>query len=421
MKRIGAALATALLAVGLAAFSGAARAGNPHGGPGGPGPQAPPPAAQPGDPGPGHGPQRPDQQAQQATQQQPAPQSPSHDHGNKHDEQQAAQPTTPAPRTTPPQTAGPAPGVKPTPAGSTSTKLYGNGQTAGKIAQGKGASPSTDLYGPGNSQPHKIKDCRGHEVDVHAYRGASSCSTEASGGTMTTTTTSAGPGAMVSFCDMTSATTGAYETKPAAEVVRHELNGTPEEARDIVPPFSYDGQTYSQRWDANGQAIFNAHCNLALSGAQAATTSTAQVTTTVPGTTTQQQQQQQTVTQQQLTVTQQQQQTATQQHQTRPRHTTTTQSQPQHTVTTIIPGPAVTGGVQGTRHTLHHAARAQPVTVTTASGGVAGATYTSSPKHSGGVLGSTLPFTGIPLWIVLLAALALIVAGVFARLSAREP
>jgi hypothetical protein len=56
-------------------------------------------------------------------------------------------------------------------ASSTKTKLYGNGQTAGKIAIRNGASPSTVLHGPGNSQPHKASPCSGgHEVDVHALK-----------------------------------------------------------------------------------------------------------------------------------------------------------------------------------------------------------------------------------------------------------
>jgi hypothetical protein len=56
-------------------------------------------------------------------------------------------------------------------ASSTKTKLYGNGQTAGKIAVKNGASSSTVLHGPGNSQPHKASPCSGgHEVDVHALK-----------------------------------------------------------------------------------------------------------------------------------------------------------------------------------------------------------------------------------------------------------
>src|SRR5437016_2753742 len=57
-------------------------------------------------------------------------------------------------------------------ASSDQTKLYGNGKTAGQIAIGNGAAPSTVLHGPGNSQPHKATPCAGghHEVDVHALK-----------------------------------------------------------------------------------------------------------------------------------------------------------------------------------------------------------------------------------------------------------
>jgi hypothetical protein len=58
-------------------------------------------------------------------------------------------------------------------AGSSATKLYGNGKTAGQIAMQNGASASTDLYGPGNSQPHKASLCASgkvHRVDVHALK-----------------------------------------------------------------------------------------------------------------------------------------------------------------------------------------------------------------------------------------------------------
>src|SRR3954471_11672857 len=64
-------------------------------------------------------------------------------------------------------------------ASSEDTKLYGNGKTAGQIAQRNGAAPTTVLHGPGNSQPHKASPCAGgHEVDVHALKGkrGGSCS-----------------------------------------------------------------------------------------------------------------------------------------------------------------------------------------------------------------------------------------------------
>jgi hypothetical protein len=55
---------------------------------------------------------------------------------------------------------------------SDKTKQYGNGQTAGQIAEHNGADRKAVLHGPGNSQPHKVTPCTGrrHEVDVHALK-----------------------------------------------------------------------------------------------------------------------------------------------------------------------------------------------------------------------------------------------------------
>ena len=54
---------------------------------------------------------------------------------------------------------------------SDKTKQYGNGQTAGQIAEKNGAAGNAVLHGPGNSQPHKLAPCSGgHEVDVHALK-----------------------------------------------------------------------------------------------------------------------------------------------------------------------------------------------------------------------------------------------------------
>jgi hypothetical protein len=51
------------------------------------------------------------------------------------------------------------------------SKRYGNGTTAAQIAVSRGAPAGTDLYGPGNSQPHKVTDCKHkHGVDVHAVK-----------------------------------------------------------------------------------------------------------------------------------------------------------------------------------------------------------------------------------------------------------
>ena len=71
-----------------------------------------------------------------------------------------------------------------------SSKRYGNGTTAAQIANSRGAPAGTEVYGPGNSQPHKVA-CPGSDkfVDVHAVKSysAAGCATQ------TTTTTANSP------------------------------------------------------------------------------------------------------------------------------------------------------------------------------------------------------------------------------------
>jgi hypothetical protein len=91
-------------------------------------------------------------------------------------------------------------------AGSSATKLYGNGQTAGRIAEQHGAGASAMLFGPGNSQPHKVALCltigKFHLVDVHALKAhaAASClavAVSVSGSTTTSTSGSVSVGGSV--------------------------------------------------------------------------------------------------------------------------------------------------------------------------------------------------------------------------------
>jgi hypothetical protein len=141
--------ASAVLALGV--VTGIATAGNPHGTPPG--------------------------QAQQQQQQQQSSTSQT---------STTTQTTTTTPTTTVQTGGSNAQGVKPSSttshdtyatAGSGHTKQYGNGKTAGQIAEQNGASSSTVLHGPGNSQPHKAAPCGGgHERDVHALKaGAGAC------------------------------------------------------------------------------------------------------------------------------------------------------------------------------------------------------------------------------------------------------
>ena len=70
---------------------------------------------------------------------------------------------------------------------SDASKRYGNGKTAAQIATQNGAPAGTKIYGPGNSQPHKVTSCKhplhgnGGGVDVHAVKDYSNlaCTTPA--------------------------------------------------------------------------------------------------------------------------------------------------------------------------------------------------------------------------------------------------
>jgi hypothetical protein len=68
------------------------------------------------------------------------------------------------------------------------SKRYGNGATAAQIATTNGAPSGTTIYGPGNSQPHKVQACgkaNGHWVDVHAVKQYSGAKCATSTGTQT--------------------------------------------------------------------------------------------------------------------------------------------------------------------------------------------------------------------------------------------
>lgn len=92
-----------------------------------------------------------------------------------------------------------------TAAKSDQSKRYGNDSTAAQIANSRGAPSGTQVFGPGNSQPHKVWDCkRQHWVDVHAVKSyTTTCSATTTGTTSGTThgtagTTAAGASAVAS-------------------------------------------------------------------------------------------------------------------------------------------------------------------------------------------------------------------------------
>ena len=63
----------------------------------------------------------------------------------------------------------------------------------------------------------------------------------------------------VTICHATGSRTNPYVTiSPSVSGVFH--GHLAQHGRDIVPPFEYQGQTYSLNWDAGGRAIFDNGC-----------------------------------------------------------------------------------------------------------------------------------------------------------------
>lgn len=123
------------------------------------------------------------------------------------------------------------PGVKPsstTSKNTTSTvganpdtsKRYGNGKTAAQIAKSRGAADTAELQGPGNSQPHKI--CG---RDVHAYQG--SCSKP-----QTSAPTPQVTHEKVTICHATGSSANPFVT---ITIDTNGLNGHGGHAGDIIP------------------------------------------------------------------------------------------------------------------------------------------------------------------------------------------
>jgi hypothetical protein len=481
----------AVLVLALAAFTGSALAGDGHGNGG------------------GSGNSNSDKQTQSTQSSSTQSQS------TKQDKQSSTSAPTPT-------TADNSTGVKPSSttkphdthaaASSNKTKQYGNGQTAGQIATQAGHGNDV-LHGPGNSQPHKTTACPGgHEVDVHALKnkdgkcGSSSQTsspasksheskkvevkkTEKVEVTKTEKThvektkksdvevkktdeqktkssdVASSAHAHVTICHATGSSSNPYVMiSPSASGVFHGHLGH-QDGRDIVPPFTWKGTTYSENWTDLGQKLYNAGCT-----APATTQTEVQgVQTSQPcGATTQ------TVTEQVLvgvkhktgngkfvlihpskssahytgkhkddvevyeTVTKTVTVPATNCPATSPAQneapTTTTTTTTTTSSSTLAPTPPASGGVaaantSATAPATASAPAAATPTAAPAAGGVKGAVVALKPtktKPAGGVLGATtrlggtiastqLPFTGLPLWIFALVAAGLIGAGVAMR------
>ncbi len=205
--------------------------------------------------------------------------------------------------------------------------------------------------------------------------------------------------AHVTICHATGSSSNPYvRISPSASGVFHGHLGH-QDGRDIVPPFTWKGQTYSENWDANGMAIYNAGCTAPATPATATPAASASGTPTASANGTPAASANGTPT-----------------------------ASVNGTPTGTAPATAASGAVLGTQATLAPAA-SSPTATPAAAGGVKGAVVALKPtkaKPAGGVLGTTtrlggtiaatrLPFTGLPLWIFAIVAAGLIGIGLTMR------
>jgi hypothetical protein len=257
------------------------------------------------------------------------------------------------------------------PASSNKTKQYGNGQTAGQIAQKAGYNGN--LYGPGNSQPHKA-NCGGHLIDVHALKNhPNKC------GTSTSTPSESAPAqAQATQTQTQSNCAGTTQT-----VTQNVLTGVAHKTGHgyvVIHPNAHSAHLTGKHPDDVPLYQIVASTITSPATASCAVTSTQSTSSTA---------------------------------------STSSTSSSTASVTS-----AHTSGVSAATTSPAH-------TTAVSAGGVKGAVVTLKPTKTasaGGVLGTvthlghtvasgTLPFTGLPLWIFALVAAALVAIGVLVRRS----
>jgi hypothetical protein len=261
-------------------------------------------------------------------------------------------------------------------ASSDKTKSYGNGKTAGQIATQAGYGDAT-LHGPGNSQPHKVL-CGGHEVDVHALaHKKNKC------GSSTSAPQTVAPAQSSNVqSESTCATTTQTVTERVLVGVQHRTgNG----GYVLIHPSTHSAH-YSKH--ADDIPVYE----------------TVMKTLSVP--------------------------TGASCSSTQPTVVSTQVTSAPSVAATVA--PATASGTAAATATATPAASTPATATPVSAGGVKGATVTLKPtktKPAGGVLGTTtrlggsvasakLPFTGLSLWIFVLAAAALIAIGATVRRSA---
>ena len=76
------------------------------------------------------------------------------------------------------------------------------------------------------------------------------------------TVANATPAPKVTLCHATGSETNPYVVITVAAAGAYNGHIAHQHSEDIIPPFEYQGETYSQNWDAVGQAIYAAGCEV---------------------------------------------------------------------------------------------------------------------------------------------------------------
>jgi hypothetical protein len=126
------------------------------------------------------------------------------------------------------------------------SKRYGNGKTAAQIAAANGAPGTEPMYGPGNSQPHKVCGKNGHWVDVHAvksYTGARCSTSSSTSSSVAPHTASVTPqtAAAANSSSSTSSAATAHSSAPAAGVLGAEHTSGAADAGGVAGAFATIG------------------------------------------------------------------------------------------------------------------------------------------------------------------------------------
>lgn len=77
-----------------------------------------------------------------------------------------------------------------------------------------------------------------------------------------TTTVAEGKATKVTICHATGSESNPFVVNSPSAAGVYNGHIAHQHAEDIIPPFEYKGQTYSQNWDAEGQAIWNNGCQV---------------------------------------------------------------------------------------------------------------------------------------------------------------